>query len=186
MDKHSPLSPCQDCESRLYTRPPPGLRGVVRRHGRRRDAMRLFSWAGCAALAVAAGVGYGTNELVHRCCETCPAVSFVGVAEASDAVAHAAPNLLPPLPAEEFALTCLPVRMPDDRYRHTVEPPLAGAPGAVRTVGFEMPAPAEGPEVPPVPTVIPFLTDDDAPAPAKLPMMEDDVAAPLANYPVRQ
>jgi hypothetical protein len=148
--------------------------------------MRLFSWAGCAALATAAGIGYYTSEAAHCRRHPRPVTQVAGMAEESDAGATAAPGALPPLPAEEIDLTCLPMKMPEELYHHTSEPPLAVTPGEVRTVSFEGPVAAtEGPELPPAPTM-PHLTDDTPPPPARLPMAVDDAEPMAANYPVRQ
>src|SRR5439155_12752652 len=106
---------------------------------------------------------------------------MVGLVEESESAARAAPGTLPPLPAEEIDLTCLPARPPEELNRHTPEPPLADGPGVIRPVSREVPAaPEEGPELPPPPATLPML--HDAPPPAKLPMLSDEARAAAGDY----
>jgi hypothetical protein len=122
--------------------------------------MRLFSWAGGAALAAAAGFGFLVGTAVHR-----PA-GCVRVCDAPDAseVSEAPPVAARPQPPEEIDLSCLPT-LPYDFGPQSTEPPLADAsaavPGVLRAVSFELPAgPLDGPELPTPPAALPHLTDD--------------------------
>jgi hypothetical protein len=136
--------------------------------------MRLFSWAGGAALAAAAGFGFLVGTAVHR-----PA-GCVRVCDAPDAseVSEAPPVAARPQPPEEIDLSCLPT-LPYDFGPQSTEPPLADAsaavPGVLRAVSFELPAgPLDGPELPTPPAALPHLTDDGDAPPARLPMIVED------------
>jgi hypothetical protein len=150
--------------------------------------MRLFSWAGWAALATAAVAGYLTNEAIHSDRARDHALPMIGFAEESEFVDRAAPGKLPTLPAEEIDLTCLQQKPPEEAKRQTSEPPLADGPDVLRAIEYrpdpdvvaEHALPAE-PELPP-PARIPYLTDDTLPAVLPMPEGEDSANA----YPVRQ
>jgi hypothetical protein len=143
--------------------------------------MRLLNWAGIASFGVAFAAGFAANEVAHR--HTSVASQYVNAGtgeELCDAVPPpvclTAP-LSPPQPVEEIDLTCQSMAFGPQ----STEPPLAGQPlGSIRTVSFELPAGSpEGPDLPPIPSTMPYLTDD--PAPATLPPLGD--VPPLTPVP---
>lgn len=145
--------------------------------------MRLFSCSGWAAIATAAVAGYLTSEAVHCVRSRQHAGPMIGFYEESDIVDRSVPGTLPTLPAEEIDLTCLPPKPPEEANRQTSEPPLADGPEVVRAIEYRPDPDVAGPELPPAPPRISYLTDDDPP-PAVLPMPEGDDAANA--YPARQ
>jgi hypothetical protein len=144
--------------------------------------MRLFSWAGGAALAAAAGFGFLAGEAWHRhdpanCVEVRD-----GTAEISEAppTLAAAPALPPPQPVEEIDLSCLP-RM--SYVVQSIEPPLADRTTDTmsRPASFELPA--SPPEMPSAPLTMPYITDEPAPLP---PLGDVPALAPNADNPLFQ
>jgi hypothetical protein len=147
--------------------------------------MRLFSWAGWAALSAAAGVGFYAGESVSQCH---PAV--LEVRASGGELCDAPPtNLSPPTPVqEEIDLTCLPASTVAFSAQST-EPPLAdpsAEQGVIQPVGFELPAAAAA--EPEAPARMPYLTDDGEPAP--LPPLGDvpllTPATPETGNPIYQ
>jgi hypothetical protein len=139
--------------------------------------MRLFSWAGCAALAASAGVGFFAGQSINQ---HDPIV--IQVCDAGGELCDAPPaTMSPPKPVEEIDLSCptSPPMPPAFVMSQSMEPPLAdpsAEPDMIRTASFELPAAAPvGLDEPPT---MPYLTDDGEPAP--LPPLGD---VPLLTPP---
>jgi hypothetical protein len=143
--------------------------------------MRLASWAGIPVVGFAFASGFAANEMVHR--HSSVAAHYVAVA-AGEELSERPPLPPMPLPAEEIDLSCHAVAF----GQQSTEPPLAGGvpacgspAGLVRAASYELPASApEGPELPPVPETMPYLTDDAAPG--TLPRLGDvPTVAPMPD-----
>jgi hypothetical protein len=140
--------------------------------------MRLFSWAGCAALGASAGIGFFAGESINQ---HDPVV--IQVCDAGGELCDAPPAAIsPPKPVEEIDLTCLATPPIPAAFvlSQSMEPPLAdpsAEPDAIRTASFELPAaaPVGSDEQP----TMPYLTDDGEPA--RLPQLGD---VPLLTPPI--
>jgi hypothetical protein len=147
---------------------------------RKEAVMRRFSWAGCVALAAAAGGGFLVGEAVHRNDPVTVQLCDGGDLSADPPAFPEPPTpLAPPQLVEEIDLSC-PPKVAAAFGSESMEPPLAAAAdGQIRTVNFEIPAaPPAGADVL---SVMPYLTDD--PEPGLLPPLGDVPPLPTSPTP---